>query len=46
MSLGGYDKVLRRLDLSKKRCLDQESTMAEEWMLWEKAWTFDDKPGE
>lgn len=46
VSLGGYEKILRRLDLSKKRCLDWELMTAEERMLWKKVWSFEDKPGE
>ncbi|KAB8255378.1 kinase-like domain-containing protein [Aspergillus pseudonomiae] len=38
-----YDEVVRRLKLAKKRFLDRESKSAEERILWEKAWPFEDE---
>jgi hypothetical protein len=37
---GDYDEIVRRLNLSKKRFLDQESRTPEEWGMWEKVWPF------
>jgi hypothetical protein len=46
VSPGDYDEVVRRVELARKRFLDRESTTPEERVMWEKAWTFEDKPGD
>jgi hypothetical protein len=44
VSPGDYDRVVRRVELARKRFLDRESTTPEERVMREKAWPFEDKP--